>query len=64
MILDNYNAVIPDKAKELVMMLGSKVEGTEFNRSLGLLLLTKRVLVSVASVCLSVCQKLSEISMA
>jgi len=46
------------------MMLGSKVEGTEFNRSLGLLLLTKRVLVSVASVCLSVCQKLSEISMA
>jgi len=26
-ILDNYNAVIPDKAKELVMMLGNKVEG-------------------------------------
>jgi len=26
-ILDNYNAVIPDKAKQLVMMLGNKVDG-------------------------------------
>jgi len=34
-ILDNYNAVIPDKAKELVMMLGNKVEGKHVCRLLG-----------------------------
>jgi len=35
-ILDNYSAVIPDKAKELVMMLGSKVEGRRHAISTGI----------------------------
>jgi len=30
MILDNYNAVIPEKAKELVMMLGKRSDEGEF----------------------------------
>ena len=35
LILENYNAVIPDKAKELVMMLGKSKEedGMHFSRT-------------------------------